>query len=202
MIGNEGVSSTSNGRSYGVEFLAQQKLFKGFYGIVAYTFVRSEFENRNGDLIPSAWDNQHIVALTGGKKFKRNWEIGVKWRFLGGTPYTPYDVQTTALKNVWDINKQGVFDYTQLNSQRQTSVHQLDMRVDKKYFFKKWALNIYLDIQNAYNFKANLQPRIDVVRNADRSIATDPNDPTRYLTKQIPNTTGTLIPSIGIIIEL
>lgn len=202
VIGNEGVTSTSNGRSYGIEFLAQQKLFKGFYGIVAYTFVRSEFENRNGDLIPSAWDNQHIVALTGGKKFKRNWEIGVKWRFLGGAPYTPYDVQTTALKQVWDINKQGVFDYTQLNSQRLNSVHQLDMRVDKKYFFKKWALNIYLDIQNVYNFKANLQPRIDVVRNADGSIATDPNDASRYLTKEIPNTTGTLIPSIGIIIEL
>jgi hypothetical protein len=202
VIGNEGVTSTSNGRSYGIEFLAQQKLFKGFYGIVAYTFVRSEFENRSGDLIPSAWDNQHIVALTGGKKFKRNWEIGVKWRFLGGPPYTPYDAETTALKNVWDINKQGVFDYTQLNSQRLNSVHQLDMRVDKKYFFKKWALNIYLDIQNAYGFKANLQPRIDVVRNADGTIATDPNDPTRYQTKEIPNTTGTVIPSIGIIIEL
>jgi hypothetical protein len=67
---------------------------------------------------------------------------------------------------------------------------------------KKWALNIYLDIQNAYNFKASLQPRIDVVRNADGTIATDPNDPSRYQTKEIPNTTGTLIPSIGIIIEL
>jgi len=202
VIGNEGVSSTSNGRAYGLEVLAQQKLFKGFYGIIAYTFVRSEFENRTGKMIPSAWDNGHIIALTGGKKFKRNWEIGIKWRFLGGAPYTPYDVATSSLKTVWDINSSGIFDYTKLNSERLPVVHQLDLRVDKKYFFKKWALNIYLDIQNVYNFKAKSQPRIDVVRNADGTIVEDPTDPTRYQTKTIPNTYGTVIPSIGIIIEL
>lgn len=202
VIGNEGVTSTSNGRSYGFELLAQQKLFKGFYGIIAYTFVRSEFEDRNGKFVVSAWDNQHIVALTGGKKFKRNWEVGVKWRFLGGAPYTPYNLSTTSLKTVWDVNRQGVFDYSQLNTLRFKPVHQLDLRVDKKYFFKKWALNIYLDIQNVYNFQAELQPNVNVVTNADGTIAEVPNDATRYQVKQIPNTSGTLIPSIGIIIEL
>lgn len=202
VIGNEGVSSTSDGRSYGIEVLAQQKLFKGFYGIIAYTFVRSEFENRYNKLIPSAWDNRHIVALTGGKKFKRNWETGIKWRYLGGAPYTPYNLETTALKTVWDINRQGVFDYSNLNSLRLGSVHQLDVRIDKKYFFKKWALNIYLDVQNVYNFKAKLQPRIDVVRDAKGNIEENPDDPSRYQIKSVPNTTGTVLPSIGIIIEL
>ena len=32
VIGNEPVESISEGQSYGVEFLAQQKLSKGFYG--------------------------------------------------------------------------------------------------------------------------------------------------------------------------
>ena len=47
VIGNEAVSSTSQGRSYGVEFLAQKKLNKSFYGIMAYTWVRSEFKDKN-----------------------------------------------------------------------------------------------------------------------------------------------------------
>lgn len=202
VIGNEPATSTSKGRSYGFEFLAQQKLFKGFYGIVAYTLVRSEFEDRNGNLIPSSWDNQHIVALTGGKKFKRNWELGIKWRFSAGSPYTPIDVATSSIKQVWDINNTGLLDYSRLNSERLPSVHQLDMRVDKKYFFKKWSLNLYFDIQNAYGFAAQLPDYLDVVRDANGNILTDPNDPSRYQTKFIDNTSGTTIPSLGVIIEL
>ena len=44
VIGNEPATSTNGGRAYGLEFLYQQRLFKGFYGIFAYTFGRSEFE--------------------------------------------------------------------------------------------------------------------------------------------------------------
>ncbi|HCK22368.1 MAG TPA: ferric aerobactin receptor, partial [Bacteroidetes bacterium] len=58
IVGDAPVSSTGEGLAYGVEFLAQQKLKKGFYGIVAYTLVVSEFEDKNGDLIPSAWDSR------------------------------------------------------------------------------------------------------------------------------------------------
>lgn len=202
VIGNEPATSTSKGRSYGIEFLAQQKLYKGFYGILAYTLVRSEFEDRSGDLVPSSWDNQHVVALTMGKKFKRNWELGAKWRFSGGSPYTPIDVATSSLKTVWDINNTGILDYTQLNTERLPVVHQLDVRVDKKYYFKKWSLNLYFDIQNAYGFTAQLPDNLDVVRDTDGSILTDPNDASRYQTKLIDNTTGTVIPSIGLIIEL
>lgn len=201
VIGNEPAVSTSEGRSYGMEFLAQQKLYKGFYGIVAYTLVRSEFKDRNGDYAPSAWDNQHIVSLTGGKKFKRNWELGAKWRFSAGTPYTPIDIALSSHKEVWDLNGFGLLDYSQLNSERLPVVHQLDLRIDKKYFFKKWSLNLYFDIQNAYGFTAQLPKNLDVVRDSNGMPVEDPNDPTRYQTKLIDNTTGTTIPSLGVIVD-
>ena len=38
ILGNEDVISKGEGRSYGAEFLYQQKLYKNFYGILAYTF--------------------------------------------------------------------------------------------------------------------------------------------------------------------
>ncbi len=34
------------------------------------------------------------------------------------------------------------------------SAHGLDVRIDKKWFFKQWALNAYIDVQNVYNFQA------------------------------------------------
>ena len=71
VIGNEEVRSSSSGRAFGIEFLAQQKLSKTFYGILAYTWVRSEFKDQFNNFVPSSWDNGHIISLTAGKKFKK-----------------------------------------------------------------------------------------------------------------------------------
>jgi len=201
VIGDEPVTSTSNGRSYGVELLAQQKLNRDFYGILAVTYVVSEFEDKSGNFAPSAWDNRTIIALTAGKKFKHNWEAGLKWRFSGGLPYTPYDIAYSTLTYVWDINRQGLLDYNQLNAERIDPYHQLDIRIDKQWFFSKWNLDVYLDIQNVYNFQTELQPLVDVVKDADGNPVINPEDPSRYSVNFLENTNGTLLPSIGIVIE-
>lgn len=202
VIGNEEVTSDNEGRAYGLELLVQQKLWKGFYGILAYTWVRSEFQDYKGTFVPSSWDAQHLVSLTGGKKFKRNWEIGLRWRFTGGAPYTPADEETSAIIPVWDLNRGAIRDYTQLNSERLKPAHFLDLRVDKKWFFKKWALNLYLDVQNVYAFKAQQPPQYIIQKDANGNALVDPSDPSRYQLEKVKNTTGTVLPSFGIIIEL
>jgi hypothetical protein len=202
VVGDEPVSSTGDGRAYGAELFAQQKLYKGFYGIFAYTLVVSEFSDKTGSLIPSAWDSRHIVSLTAGKEFKKNWQLGAKWRFSSGQPYTPWDVAQSALTYIWDVNGTGVLDYNQLNSLRLKSNHQLDLRVDKKWFFDKMNLNLFVDVQNLYNFQAELAPLLDVVRDEAGNPITDPLDPTRYQTYQLANPSGTVLPTLGIIIEI
>jgi hypothetical protein len=202
VIGNEAVSSTSEGRSYGVEFLAQKKLNKSFYGIMAYTWVRSEFKDKKNTFIPSAWDNQHIISLTGGFKFKKDWELGMKFRFSGGSPYTPYDTLNSSYSYVWNVNSFGVFDYNQLNGVRLKSNHGLDIRIDKKWYWKKVTLNVYLDIQNLYNFQAETPPSLIAVRNTDGSYQTIAgSNPERYNLRYIDNTAGTVLPSIGLQFE-
>lgn len=202
VIGNDEVTSDNMGRAYGVELLVQQKLWKGFYGILAYTFVRSEFEDYKGDFVPSAWDAQHLISFTGGYKFKRNWELGLRWRFTGGSPYTPADVETSSLIPVWNLNRGALPDYSQLNSQRLKPAHFLDMRVDKKWFFKKWALNIYLDVQNVYAFKAQQPPDYILQTDNNGNAIINPNNSNRYLLDKIESTTGTVLPSFGIVIEI
>ena len=201
VVGNEVVRSTSNGRSYGVEFLYQQKLIKGFYGIVAYTFVNSEFKDKNNAYVPSSWDSKNIVSLTGGKRFKKGWEVGVRWLYSGGSPYTPIDVSTSSIKQVWDVNGRGLPDYSKLNSMRESAYHQLNFRVDKKFYFEKFAMNFYLDIQNLYAYKTKVAPVLLLVKDANGIALTDPTDPTKYQTKLVDQTSGILQPSLGIIIE-
>lgn len=202
VIGNEPVESNAKGRAYGLELLAQQRLFNDFYGIAAVTLVRSEFTNPNTDgYAPSSWDNRFIISLTAGKRFGKNWELGARWRFLGGTPYTPYDLEESALISNWDLRNTGTLDYDQINAVRLPAFHQLDLRLDKKYYFKNWNLNWYVDIQNAYNFEAQQAPILIPVRDDAGSILVNPNDPSRYQLKLIENTAGSLLPSVGIIVE-
>jgi hypothetical protein len=202
VIGNEAVISNAEGRAYGIEFLAQQRLFNNFYGIAAVTLVRSEFTNPNTEgFVPSSWDNRFIVSLTAGKRFGKNWELGARWRFLGGTPYTPIDVEESALISNWDLRGQPILDFTQINGVRLAAFHQLDLRLDKKYFYKNWNFNWYIDIQNAYNFQAEQPPLLVPTRDAAGGLVVDPTDPTRYSLRFLENTAGTLLPTVGIIIE-
>ena len=201
IIGNEAVKSISEGRTYGFEFLYQQKMFKGYYAILAYTFVNSEFKDKNGNYVPTSWDSKHIISFTGGKIFKKGWQFGFRWLYSGGSPYTPYNIEVSALKENWDINGQGVLDYGKLNSVREAAFHQLNVRVDKKIFLEKFSLNFYLDIQNLYGYKTKVAPILLVEKDANGIPVTDPNNPTRYKTKLIDNTSGIVQPTIGIIVE-
>jgi hypothetical protein len=203
VVGNEPVVSDSKGRAFGLEFLAQQRFFNNFYGISSITFVRSEFTNPNTEgFVPSAWDSRLIVSLTAGRRFRKNWEVGARWRYLGGLPYTPIDVETSSLIDVWNSRGgQAVLDFNQINSIRLKAFHQLDFRVDKRYFFEKWNLNWYFDVQNAYNFKAEQPPILAPVRDAAGNNLVNSEDPSRYQVRFIENPAGTIIPTIGIIVE-
>ncbi|HEX5743088.1 MAG TPA: TonB-dependent receptor [Flavobacteriaceae bacterium] len=201
VIGNEAVISTSKGRSYGIELLMQQKLSTSIYGILSYTFVRSEFQDKNERYIPSSWDNRHLLNITLGKKLNKNWEIGSKFRLLGGAPYTPYHKELSAIKPIWDVTQQGIFDWNRLNEKRNPIFHSLDIRVDKKWYFKKWSLNTYLDIQNVYNNKVTAQAYLDVKKDVNGNPMSDLSKPNSYLLEEIENPAGTVLPSIGLMIE-
>lgn len=201
VIGNEPVNSTSEGRAYGAELLIQRRSRSGLFGILAFTWVNSEFKDRNGDYIASSWDSRQILSLTAGKKFKKNFEVGLKWRYSGGLPYTPYNESLSALRSNWDAKGRGIRDYSQLNSRRLGVFHQLDIRIDKTWFYKKIALNMYVDIQNLYNFKSDLPDILFVRQDDNGNRLIDPNDSSRYQTYRIKNESGTVVPTVGVIID-
>jgi hypothetical protein len=126
---------------------------------------------------------------------------------VGGSPYTPYDVDKSSIRAAWDARGMAYPDYALFNSRRTKSFHQLDLRIDKQYFFPKWSLNFYLDIQNAYNFKSD-QPDL-LLREATVAGApvtgdpyTDENGVERYKLTFIPSEgQGTILPTVGLIIE-
>ena len=201
VFGDEELVSTSIGRAYGVEILGRLKEFNKINLVFSYTYVRSEFMGLNSRWIPSSWDNKNLFSLTATRKFLRNWDIGLKWRFVGGAPYTPYDIEKSSFKAAWDLQGQGYLDYSKFNSLRLKAFHQLDLRIDKQYFYSGWSLMLYADIQNVYNFKADQPPILIRVSDINKSPVTDPANPLQYSLKYIKNVSGTVLPTIGIIVE-
>lgn len=201
IFGDEELLSVSKGRAYGIEILGRFKEFRKINLVFSYTYVRSEFKGLNSRWIPSSWDNKNLFSLTATKRFLRNWELGVKWRFVGGAPYTPYDIEKSSVKTAWDLQGQGYLDYSKFNSLRLKAFHQLDLRIDKQYFYTGWSLMLYADIQNVYNFKADQPPLLIRVSDSNNGPVSDPSDPLRYSLKYIKNQSGTVLPTIGVIIE-
>jgi len=105
------------------------------------------------------------------------------------------------LKKDSSMSRQGIPDYTKINTKRLSATHQLDIRIDKKYYIKKSILNIYVDVQNIYNYKTILQPYLTVVTDSNNNPVEDPQDTSKYLLKEIPNEAGTVLPSVGIMYE-
>jgi len=203
VIGNEPVNSSGQGNVYGIEFLAQQKLNKNIYGIATYTLSWGKFKDKTGNFAASAWDARHIVNITLGKKFKRNWEVGALFRLQSALPYTPANLQVTAQRAVWDVTGQAIKDYNLLNTKRSGVAHQLDIRIDKKWFFKKINIDVYIDIQNIYDHETSAAPIIDVMRDGTTfQPIVNPNNPNEYLIKTIGNSNGNRLTSIGLIIEI
>ena len=179
VVGNEPLDSRGFGETYGLEFLAQKRTTNDFYGIVAYTFGYSKFSNSVGSLLPSSWDSRHILTMTAGKYFKRNWNVGARFRLQSGLPQTPYDLTRSALVNIWNVANGPVYDYTQLNSLRGNVAHQLDIRAEKKWIFKKWQFTTYVDIVNVYGSQnASNLPVVNLQRDAsDNGIIANPTAP-------------------------
>ena len=201
VVGNEDISSISKGNSYGIELLAQQKMSSSIYGILSATYYYSRFEDNEGKLIPSKWDNRFILNMTAGKKFKNNIEFGIKYRYSGGSPYTPIDLINSSNKSIWDINQRGVLDYNLLNTQRLKGQHGLDIRIDKKWFFKSWSLNAYIDIENILNAKRQLPSEYGIDPNLGSLVEGTGENSESYPLYEIINNSGTVLPSIGLLIE-
>jgi hypothetical protein len=201
IFGDEELTSTSKGRAFGYELLVRLKEFRKINLVLSYTYVRSEFRGLESGWIPSSWDNKHLLNLTATKKFNHNWDLGLKWRFVGGAPFTPYDIEKSSYKAAWDLQGQGYLDYSRFNSGRLKAFHQLDLRIDKQYFYTGWSLMLYADIQNVYNHKADQRPLLLRESDSNNLPVTDPENPLKYSLKYITNESGTVLPTIGVIVE-
>jgi hypothetical protein len=190
VLGNEDIITNGLGRTYGMEFLYQQKLTKNFFGIFAYTLFKSEFTGLDQQYRSSVWDSRNLVSATAGYKFKRNWEAGMRYRYAGKTPFAKVN-QLQTLNNYPQI----VLDYDNLGENKLDAFSQLDVRIDKKWNFKNFAFNLFIDIQNVLSQKIPEPTAFGLNRDDDGTII----NPRSLVSVNVAD--RQVIPTIGIILD-
>ena len=191
VLGNEAVIDTGSGQSKGIEVLFQQKLSNNFYGILAYTLFSSQFSGINNIRLPSVWDSGNLLTFTGGYKLPKNWEVSLRYRYAGATPFAPTDTAATLI-----TYPQIIIDYSRLGENKLSTFKQGDFRLDKKWNFEKLSFNFYIEIQN---FLAQENPRPDeyTLARTDEGVLISPQE----LVKIEREERNTPFPSFGFVFD-
>lgn len=200
IFGNEALISSAQGRAYGVELLAKWHVPDKINASASLTLYQSEYRNnKNSPYLPSAWDNRYILNMSCVWDLPRQWSLGAKLSMIGGSPYTPYDIEKSALVEAWNAQGRPYYDYGLYNTERLSSFAQLDLRIDKNYYFKQWRLGWYVSIQNVTGSKLKQQDAFlstGIIENPSAPITEQ-----RYKLRTVKQETGSIIPSIGITVE-
>jgi hypothetical protein len=139
------LSNSGSGYAEGIEFSIQKKLTDGIVGSASYTYSVSQRRDAGSlPLYDFEFDRPHIFNLLMGMELGNGWQMGAKFQYASGNPYTPV---------VGVVKKGGVYYVVDgaVNSTRYPDYHKLDFRVDKKFYFDSWNLTVYLDLWNIYN---------------------------------------------------
>lgn len=139
------LTNRGSGYAEGIEFSIQKKLTDGIVGSASYSYSVSQRRDAGSlPLYDFEYDRPHIFNFLMGMEMGNGWQIGAKFQYASGSPYTP----------IAGIAKKGGVYYVvdgAVNSARYPEYHKLDFRVDKKIYFDTWNLTAYLDLWNVYN---------------------------------------------------
>jgi hypothetical protein len=162
----------SEGKGYakGIEVFLQKKMSGQSHFTISYAYsIPKGYDPRHDRYYNWDYDYRHVFTFISGLHFDlrdRPWyqkmskttiykifawllpfadqlEIGIRWRYLGGRPYT---------RPIYYPNyQQWIVDDTVLyNTSRYPEYHRLDFRLDRRFMFKGWNMVTYFDVMNVY----------------------------------------------------
>lgn len=137
---------TESGYSEGIEAIVRHRYGKGSIVTASYAYAVNKIRNSEGVEAYRDNDRRHTFLINSLINLKRNWTFSAYSIFYTGEPYTP-----TTVNFVGESNERLIvfFDLGPKNSKRLSAYYSLDLRIDKFWYFRKWNLNIYLNVINA-----------------------------------------------------
>ncbi|MFO7445746.1 MAG: TonB-dependent receptor [Ignavibacteriaceae bacterium] len=134
--------SAGKGYSKGIDIMFHQKMTDSYYGILSYSYSKTENKALDNILRPGAFDNRNVLNIVLGYQFSKEDELSLKFKYAGGRPYTPFEMNKSIETG------EGVLDLNRINTERYDDYQRLDLRYDERFFFKWGTLTTYISIEN------------------------------------------------------
>lgn len=149
------MTSVGTGVAYGGEIQLQKKFSEiPLYGQISISVGKSEVTAANGKTYPAQFDQRFIFNISAGYQLGKKWELGGKFRYFTGAPYTPVYIPEKNPVNPGFIQNLP----EEYLSKRLPAGHHLDLRVDRYFYSGNKRFILYLDVQNVYNYKIPILP--------------------------------------------
>lgn len=142
-------TNDADGDAYGFELFLNKSFSEGWYGWVSAAYSETRRRNKKTrEDFKYNYDQPWIVNMVSNHELNQDWTLGFKWRYQSGQLITP--VLSAAKTNAESPDKY-VPVYGKLNSKRLPDIHKLDIRLDRNYQYKKWNMDLYVEVLNVYN---------------------------------------------------
>ena len=136
--GLEPLVGKATGSVRGAEVFVQKRLSDvPVYGLISASYNRTRFRGLDGTTSIGAFDSPLVFNGLLGWRPNARWEFSGRVRSAAGLPTTPFTTD-------------GRLDFTQYNTgQRLPTFFALDVRIDRRFTFRRSQLVTYIDVQNA-----------------------------------------------------
>ncbi len=144
------------GYAQGTEIFLRHYHEDRFFTWISYAYALSKRRDRPTEPYRYySFDQTHVATLAASYNLTPTWEIGAKWQYRTGNPYTPLNTQNPSTVEFDPRNGETIYipNYLETNSARLPAYHRLDLRVSKTFRFSNWKLGFFVELLNAYNRK-------------------------------------------------
>ena len=139
------------GFAQGTEVFLRHRAGDRFLGWGSYTYGVSKRRDRPEEPYRYySFDQTHVATLAATYRLTPTWEIGLKWQYRTGNPYTPV-IDATQKTDPRNDELIYVPNYAETNSGRLPPYHRLDVKISKAFRFNSWEMSLFLELLNAYN---------------------------------------------------
>jgi outer membrane receptor protein involved in Fe transport len=143
--------------------LSLQKALTGFLsGQASYAYLNSRQKyTENGFEFPSFFECPHQLTLVGISRFY-GFSVAAKYRLASGLPYTRRTPVRLFPNTAFFIQR--ILQNEDINALRLPNFASLDIRVEKRFGFKRFSFAPYLDYFNVTNHDSIVEPNYEFFR--------------------------------------
>jgi hypothetical protein len=141
------MTASGRGNVAGVEASVERRGEPGrrWSGLANVAFSRARYAGLDGVLRPGSFDYPIVANINGGVRLRTAWSLAVRGTYLGGRPFTPFDVERSSAQ------RRGVYDLSRLNAERAPDYFRLDLRLERRFRRADRDAVVFAGVQNVTN---------------------------------------------------